>query len=67
MSVLATGFSLRAPGNRTPSSAGVRQNLPCVAAFACINSKVQDRTLGRVALELRGTQTTIVNKKAVPS
>jgi hypothetical protein len=44
-----------------------RRGLPCAAAFACTDYKVQGRTLGRVALELRGTRTTKVNGEAVPS
>jgi hypothetical protein len=48
-------------------NAVVRRGLPCVAAFACTDYKVQGRTLGRVALELRGTRTTVVNGEAVPS
>ena len=34
-----------------------RHGLPCSAAFACTDYKVQGRTLARVALELRGTRT----------
>ena len=45
----------------------VRRGLPCVAAFACTDYKVQSGTLERVALELRGTRTTVVNGEAVPS
>ncbi|KAL8281709.1 hypothetical protein RB600_005247 [Gaeumannomyces tritici] len=45
----------------------VRRGLPCAAAFACTDYKVQGRTLSRVALELRGTRTTVVNSEAVPS
>jgi len=44
-----------------------RRGLPCVAAFACTDYKVQGRTLDRVALELRGTRTTVVNGEAVAS
>jgi len=44
-----------------------RRGLPCAAAFACTDYKVQSRTLGRVALELRGTRTTKVNGETVPS
>ncbi|KAM4067068.1 PIF1 protein [Hirsutella rhossiliensis] len=36
-------------------------------AFACTDYKVQGRTLERVALELRGTRTTKVDGRAVPS
>ncbi|KJK73445.1 hypothetical protein H634G_11327 [Metarhizium anisopliae BRIP 53293] len=35
-----------------------RKGLPCAAAFACTDYKVQGRTLERVAIELRGTRTT---------
>ncbi|KAL2127075.1 hypothetical protein VTI74DRAFT_11378 [Chaetomium olivicolor] len=45
----------------------VRRGLPCAAAFACTDYKVQGRTLDRVALELRGTRTTAVSGEAVPS
>jgi len=44
-----------------------RRGLPCTAAFACTDYKVQGRTLERVALELRGTRTTNVGGQAVPS
>ena len=44
-----------------------RRGLPCAAAFACTDYKVQSRTLGAAALELRGTKTTKVNGEAVPS
>ena len=44
-----------------------RRGLPCTAAFACIDYKVQGRTLERVALELRGTRTVRVYGQAVPS
>jgi hypothetical protein len=44
-----------------------RRGLPCAAAFACTDYKVQSRTLDRVALELRGAKTTKINGEAVPS
>ena len=44
-----------------------RRGLPCAAAFACTDYKVQSRTLDRVVLELCGTRTTVVNGEAVPS
>jgi hypothetical protein len=44
-----------------------RRGLPCTAAFACTDYKVQSKTLDRVALELRGTRTTKVDGEAVPS
>jgi hypothetical protein len=44
-----------------------RRGLPCTAAFACTDYKVQGRTLERVALELRGTRTVQVYGQAVPS
>ncbi|KAL8284658.1 hypothetical protein RB597_008496 [Gaeumannomyces tritici] len=44
-----------------------RKGLPCVAAFACTDYKVQGRTLDRVAVELRGTRTTNIGGQAVPS
>jgi len=44
-----------------------RKGLPCAAAFACIDYKVQGRMLERVALELRGTRTTNVDGRIVPS
>ncbi|KAF2180754.1 hypothetical protein K469DRAFT_692598 [Zopfia rhizophila CBS 207.26] len=37
------------------------KGLPCTAAFACTDYKVQGRTLEQVALELRGTRTTNIN------
>lgn len=45
----------------------VPRGLPCAAAFACTDYKVQGRTLERVALELRGTRSTVVDGKSVPS
>jgi len=56
-----TSISYRARGNGHGKNG--RWGLPCVAAFACTDYKVQSRTLDRVALELRGTQTTMVNRK----
>ncbi|KAK4072820.1 hypothetical protein Purlil1_13256 [Purpureocillium lilacinum] len=44
-----------------------RKGLPCTAAFACTDYKVQGRSLDRVALELRGTRTTNVGGRAVPA
>ena len=44
-----------------------RRGLPCAAAFACTDYKVQSRTLDRVALELRGTRTTNIDGRAVPT
>jgi hypothetical protein len=44
-----------------------RRVLPCTAAFACTDYKVQGRTLERVALELRGTTTLQVCAQAIPS
>jgi hypothetical protein len=44
-----------------------RRVLPCTAEFACTDSKVQGRTLDRVALELRGTRTLQVGGQAMPS
>jgi len=44
-----------------------RRGLPCVAAFACTDYKVQGGTFGKVGLELRGTRTTIINGEMVPS
>jgi hypothetical protein len=52
------------PWQRTDVS---RRGLPCAAAFACTDYKVQGRTFERVALELRGTRTTKIEGKAVPS
>ncbi|KAM4067941.1 PIF1-like helicase [Hirsutella rhossiliensis] len=43
------------------------EGLPCAAAFACTDYKVQGGTLERVALELRGARTTTVDGRAVPS
>ena len=44
-----------------------RRGLPCVAAFACTDYKVQGGTFDNIGLELRGTRTTIINGKMVPS
>ncbi|KAM4062418.1 PIF1-like helicase [Hirsutella rhossiliensis] len=44
-----------------------RKGLPCTAAFACTDYKVQGRTLERVALELRGTRTSNIDGRAVSS
>lgn len=44
-----------------------RRGLPCAAAFACTDYKVQSKTLDRVALELRGTRTTSIDGQAVPT
>jgi len=44
-----------------------RKGLPCAAAFACTDYKVQGGTLERVALELRGTRTTSIGGQAVAS
>ncbi|KAM4058352.1 PIF1-like helicase [Hirsutella rhossiliensis] len=50
-------------GSATTSARG----LPCAAAFACTDYKVQGGTLERVALELRGARMTTVEGRAVPS
>ncbi|XP_044718721.1 PIF1-like helicase domain-containing protein [Hirsutella rhossiliensis] len=42
-----------------------RRGLPCAAAFACTDYKVQGGTLERVALELRGARMTTVGGGAV--
>ena len=44
-----------------------RRGLPCSAAFAWTDYKVQGRTLENVALELRGTRTVHAGGHAVPS
>ncbi|KAF1814385.1 hypothetical protein P152DRAFT_456639 [Eremomyces bilateralis CBS 781.70] len=44
-----------------------RRGLPCAAAFASTDYKVQGKTLDRVALELRGARTTNIDGQAVPS
>ncbi|KAJ6437985.1 hypothetical protein O9K51_09407 [Purpureocillium lavendulum] len=44
-----------------------RKGLPCAAAFACTDYKVQGGTFDRVALELRGTRTTSTDGRAIPS
>lgn len=44
-----------------------RRGLPCAAAFACTDYKVQSKTLDRVALEIRGTRTTKIDGEAVPT
>jgi hypothetical protein len=48
-------------------SDATRRGLPCTAAFACTDYKVQGRTLDRVAVELRGTRTTNIGGQSVPS
>lgn len=44
-----------------------RRGLPCAAAFACTDYKVQGRTLDTVVVELRGTRTMNVEGRVVPS
>ncbi|XP_044717892.1 PIF1-like helicase domain-containing protein [Hirsutella rhossiliensis] len=44
-----------------------RRGLPCAAAFACTDYKVQGGTIERVALELRGARTATVEGRAVAS
>ncbi|KAF1949973.1 hypothetical protein CC80DRAFT_510158 [Byssothecium circinans] len=44
-----------------------RRGLPCTAAFACTDYKVQGRTLDRVVLELRGVRTMNIEGKLVPN
>ncbi|KAK7419122.1 hypothetical protein QQZ08_010992 [Neonectria magnoliae] len=44
-----------------------RKGLPCAAAFACTDYKAKGRTLERVALELRVTRTTNVDRYIIPS
>jgi hypothetical protein len=44
-----------------------RRGLPCVAAFACTDYKVQGGSFDEVGLELRGTRTTNINGEMVPS
>ncbi|KAJ3455084.1 hypothetical protein MRS44_013684 [Fusarium solani] len=39
-----------------------RRGLPCTAAFACTDYKIQGETLLQIALELRGTGTKLNNK-----
>ena len=44
-----------------------RKGLPCTAAFACTDYKVQGCTLDRAALQLHGARTTTVDGQAIPS
>ncbi|KAJ0129047.1 Uncharacterized protein HZ326_25057, partial [Fusarium oxysporum f. sp. albedinis] len=44
-----------------------RRGLPCAAAFACTDYKVQSKTLDRVVLELRGARTTNIGGEPVPA
>ena len=44
-----------------------RRGLPCVAAFACTDYKVQGGTFGKVGLELRGTRATNIDGEMVRS
>ncbi|OAQ60809.1 ATP-dependent DNA helicase PIF1 [Purpureocillium lilacinum] len=68
--VLLTPMSVRIarqrkrPWQRTDVS---RKGLPCTAAFACTDYKVQGRSLDRVALELRGTRTMNIEGRVVPA
>ena len=43
-----------------------RRGLPCTAAFACTDYKVQGKTLDRVGIELRGTRTQKIDGISVP-
>ena len=68
--ILLTPISTKIPCQRKRPWQGhdvSRRGLPCSAAFACTDYKVQGRTLGTVALELRGTRTVEVRGQAVPS
>ncbi|KID83958.1 arrestin domain-containing protein [Metarhizium guizhouense ARSEF 977] len=67
--ILLTPLSAQMPCQRNrpwQRTSCTRRGLPCAAAFACTDYKVQGRTLERVALELRGTRTTNINGQAVP-
>lgn len=44
-----------------------RRGLPCAAAFACTDYKVQGGNFDKVALDLRGTRTTNVNGETIAS
>jgi hypothetical protein len=44
-----------------------RRGLPCTAAFACTDYKVQGGTFDKIALELRGTRMMNVDGEMVPS
>jgi hypothetical protein len=65
--ILLTPISMQLPRSRKrpwqKTDCG-RRGLPCTAAFACTDYKVQGRTLDTVALELRGTRTTIIDGEA---
>jgi len=68
--VLLTPMSVRIPRQRKrpwQRTDVSRKGLPCTAAFACTDYKVQGRSLDRVALELRGTRSMIVDGKPVPA
>ncbi|KAK3324914.1 hypothetical protein B0H66DRAFT_615116, partial [Apodospora peruviana] len=64
----ATGIKIEAQRKRPwQRNAVTRRGIPCVAAFACTDYKVQGRTLDQVALELRGTRTMVMNNEVVAS
>ncbi|KJZ69562.1 hypothetical protein HIM_11055 [Hirsutella minnesotensis 3608] len=73
--ILLTPMSVRIPCQRKrpwQQNDVSRRGLPCAAAFACTDYKVQGGTLERVALELvalelRGTRTTNLRGRMVPS
>jgi hypothetical protein len=68
--ILLTPISTKIECKRTRSwqrSDVTRRGLPCVAAFACTDYKVQGGTFDKVGLELRGTRVTNINGKMVLS
>ena len=68
--ILLTPISTKMERKRTrpwQQSDVTRRGLPCVAAFACTDYKVQGGTFDKIALELRGTWTTNINGVMIPS
>ncbi|XP_044720066.1 PIF1-like helicase domain-containing protein [Hirsutella rhossiliensis] len=64
---LVNGAGSQRSGSGHGSATTSARGLPCAAAFACTDYKVQGGTLERVALELRGARMTTVEGRAVPS
>ncbi|GJN72473.1 hypothetical protein PLICBS_006546 [Purpureocillium lilacinum] len=68
--ILLTPMSVKIPCQRKrpwQQNDVSRRGLPCAAAFACTDYKVQGGTLERVALELRGTRTANVGGRTLAS
>ena len=62
-----TSIKIECKRKRPWQRSGVfRRGLPCTAAFACTDYKVQGGTFDRIALELRGTRTVDIDGEIVP-